>query len=138
MSEGRGKAAGEMNRKLLALAVSLCMVTLPSYGANWVYVEQSVNGDVFYIDKSSLQRDGDSVTFWTRINNKERTRLGDLSSRIQETINCRTRESIMRYVMTYDDIYNRGRLTDSFNPMRKWEPIPPETILWEKMLFVCR
>jgi len=88
LHQGRWKDAEEMNKKYLAGAFFLCTVTLPSYAANWVLISINLDGDTFFVDKSSLQRDGDSVTFWRRTNYKERDTDGDLSSRIQTTINC--------------------------------------------------
>lgn len=125
-----------MNRKLWALAFSLCIVTMPTYAASWVLVDRSAGGVTYFIDESSLQKDGDSVTFWVRSNYKERV-MGDLSVKSQETINCRRREIIARYAMFYDDTDNRGRVTGSGVPKSTWTPIAPETINWTKMLFVC-
>jgi len=127
-----------MNRKLCALAFSLYMFTLPTYAANWVSVTVSSIGDEFFVDKSSLQRDGDSVTFWAKDNYGERTTQGALSAKVQETVNCRRREKIMRYYINYDDKDNRGRVIVSGNPEDKWRPIPPGTVAWDVMQFVCR
>ena len=126
-----------MNRKLWALAFFLCTVSLPTYAADWVLIGRNTGGNIIFVDKSSLQRDGDSVTFWYRTNYNERE-LGNLSNKMQLTINCRRREMIVRYMMTYDDIDNRGHLTNSFVPKKQnWRPIPPETTLSEMMVFVC-
>jgi len=127
-----------MNRKIFALAFSLCMVTMQTYAANWVLVSTNNLGHVFFVDKSSLQRDGASVTFWTKGNYAERAMDGALSGKGQFTINCQRRERILRYIMTYDDKDHRGRLLVSGDPKDKWIPIAPETVDWEMMLFVCR
>ena len=126
-----------MKTRFLALAFFLCTVSLPTYAADWVRLGENTRGDTFFIDKSSLQRDGDSVTFWVRTNFSVR-KHGDLSAKTQETVNCRRRETIIRYMMFYDDIDNRGRLTSSLDPKDKWKPIAPETAFWSQMLFVCR
>jgi len=126
-----------MKTRFLALAFFLCTVSLPSYAADWVIVDRNTDGDLFF-DKSSLQRDGDSVTFWVKVNYKERGTNGDLSAKVQETVNCRRREKIMRYIMTFDDIDNGGRLINSGDPKDKWKPIAPETVNWSIMQFVCR
>ena len=127
-----------MNWKLSALVFFFCMVSLPTDAATWILIGKTNRGDVFFVDKSSLQKDGDSVTFWYRTNYVERSPAGALSHKIQKTVNCHRREQIGRYVMGYDDIDNRGRLTTSGDPNDRWAPIPPESMHWEMMLFVCR
>ena len=127
-----------MNSKVLAFAFSFCMVTLPTYAANWVYVGENTSGNIYFIDKSSLQKDRNSVTFWYKVNFKQRSSQGDLSEKNQYTFNCHRREMIFRYITTYDDIDNGGRNTSSFVPRDKWEPIIPETVTWAMMMFVCR
>jgi len=129
-----------MSKKILALAFSLFIVTMPTYAANWISVGIGARGDEFFVDKSSLQRDGDSVTYWYRTNYKERTAQQVLSTKLQATINCRRREKIERFFIAYDDIDNRGHLIDSFDTKSrsKWEPIPPESMYWRMMQLVCR
>ena len=94
-------------------------------------------GDEFFFDKSSLERDGDSLTFWSKVNHAERVN-GGLSSKVQDTVNCRSRERIRRYLTIYGDRDNRGRVITSGNPEGKWRPIAPDTVEWQVMLFVCR
>ena len=129
-----------MNKRILALAFSLFIVTMPIYAANWVLVGISDSGNEFFVDKSSLQRDGDSVTYWVKTNRKERSAQQILSTKVQQTINCRRREKIDRFFIGYDDINNRGRLIHSFDTKSysEWEPISPESMLWDIMQFVCR
>jgi hypothetical protein len=127
-----------MNTRCITLAFLLCMVSLPTYAANWIHLGENTDGSIFFIDRSSLQRDGDTATFWMRVNYKERREQNELSVKYQQIINCRRRERIVRYVMAHDDIDNRGHLISSFDPKDTWTPIPPETTLWNVMLFVCR
>ena len=116
------------------------MITFNSYAQNnWVYVTSNFNEDDFFVDRVSFQILGDSVTFWQRVNYKQRQESGDLSVKAQKTINCRTREAITRYILTYDDINNNGRITGSFKPQNSaWEPIPPDTVIWTVYKFVCK
>ena len=127
-----------MKTRFLVLAFFLCTVSLPTYAADWVLISVARDEKTYFVDKSSLQRDGNSVTFWTKVNFKNRSSYGDLSNKVQLTINCSRRETIFRYMMFYDDIDNGGRLTDSFDPKDNWQPIAPETVKWSIMEFVCR
>ena len=106
--------------------------------SNWVFVSSNTVQDDYFVDKSSIQTQGNSVTFWYRSNYKQRTEFGDLSSKVQSTINCRTREIIARYSMFYDDIDNGGQLTIAKKPNPYWAPIPPNTVVWNLYKFICK
>jgi hypothetical protein len=125
--------------KKFLLVIIFLMVTFNSYAqSNWVYVATNSSGDDYIVDRASFQTQGDSITFWYRSNYKQRTEFGDLSGKMQRTINCRTREAIMRFSMYYDDIDNGGQLTTFGKVSNSWEPIPPGTIVWSLYKFVCK
>ena len=105
--------------------------------SNWVFITKTQNKTNF-VDKNSIQRSGDSVTFWDRANFSIRDKSGDLSSKMQLTINCRTREIIIRYGIFYDDLDNNGNSTSSGFPKSSWEPIAPDTIGERLYRFVCK
>jgi hypothetical protein len=106
--------------------------------ANWQHVGEAITGEIYFIDRNSLQKSGDSITFWQLNNYANRDKFGHLSSKSQRTINCRTREVINRYFMFYDDINSKGKLTYSFEATDKWMPIAPETGNWSIYLSVCK
>ena len=115
------------------------IVSINAYAnSNWVHITNSNTGDVFFIDKNSIQKSGDSTTYWRQTNFPKRDKYGHLSSKTQSTINCRTREIINRYIMVYDDINNKGKLTYSFDPKDSWEPIAPDTVNWTFLENVCK
>ena len=106
--------------------------------SNWVYVDANEIGDKYFVDKNSIQKQGYSITFWVRTNYKERDNFGDLSSKIQRTINCRTREQIGRYFMFYDDVNNDGQVTGNTKPqVSSWTPVAPDTVFWGLFKFAC-
>lgn len=105
--------------------------------ANWIIVSET-NEIEFSIDSKSIQKNGDSITFWTRRNYAQRTKDGILSTKDQITINCRTRDRTFRYMQTFDGNNNSGKIIDTFQTDSKWEPIPPETIMWTYFEFVCK
>lgn len=122
--------------------VFICGIIFSAYAfasSQWIIVGENNDRDIFYIDMNSLQRSGDSVTFWTKVNFGKRDEQGDLSDKSQRTINCRTREVILRWLMTYDDINNMGKNTASFEPKRSsWRPIPPDSMSSRIYEVVCR
>ena len=124
-----------MKRILLFSVIILSAFNIYA-SAKWTLIANTANG-VFFIDASSIQKSGDSYTFWQKTNFDKRRDNGDLSSKVQRTFNCRTRESIYRYMMFYDDIDNNGNLTGSFKPNGDWNPIPPESTSWRFYEYVC-
>ena len=125
-----------MNKILVLIFLMLSVNSQAN--SNWTYVATNVSADEFFIEQNSIQKDGDSVTFWLRRNFANRSKDGDLSEKAQRTINCRRREDILRYIQTYDDINNAGRQTLSFKANESWHPIPPDTVMWSIMKIVCK
>ena len=57
-----------------AIGVSLSLGATPAFAANWVYVGESVNNAVWYYDADSIQRSGDQVTVWKKLDHtRDRT-----------------------------------------------------------------
>jgi len=117
----------------------LIFISETAYSANWIRVTNSNTGNVVFVDSLSMQRSGNSVTFWAKMNKGKRDSVGDLSSKTQAIINCMTREVKYLYLMTYDDLDNQGKLTysDKFKD-QSWEPIAPETVYDAVRRFVCK
>ena len=125
--------------KTFLFVVMSVIVSVNAYAnSNWIYLVTSNSGTVTFIDKNSMQKSGDSITFWILDNFGQRAEYGDLSAKKQRTINCRTRETILRYIMMYDDINSTGKLTLSFVPKSSWEPIAPDTVNWSLLEYVCK
>lgn len=136
MSEGWRKDAQEMKKFFLIVLMIPCLAS----ASNWVLISKTVDGTTFSIDTQSIQRSGDSVTYWYRSNYSSRDEDGDLSSKVNRTTNCRTREVISRYFMFYDDINNNGKQTSSFAAPSStiWKPISPDSVDESIMKFVCK
>lgn len=125
--------------KKLIIVCGMIFLTLNAFAnANWIMIDKNRGGDIFFIDASSIQRSGDSVTHWIKVNFAKRDEFGDFSSKSQDTINCRTREVISRWFMTYDDVDNNGKLTSNFQPKNSWRPISPNSTQWRFYEVVCR
>ena len=125
--------------KTFLTVVMSVVVTVNAYAnSNWIYIVTGNADNVFFIDNNSIQINGDSKTFWRLDNFAQRSKTGHLSSKIQVTINCRTREIIQRYLMLYDDINNTGKLSLSFDPKDSWRPISPDSVNWSFLEYVCK
>ncbi len=107
--------------------------------SNWVSVAGDESGNENFIDTNSIQKSGDSLTFWLRRNNKARDEKGVLSWKVQQTINCKSRENVYRYYMNFDDLNNNGKiLMSTVAEDTRWKPIPPDSVLWFIYKFVCK
>ena len=122
-----------MKRFILTILI-LCSSI--SYGSEWVEVAASKKS-TYLVDTQSIQKNGNSVTFWYRINYKTRDKYGELSVKVNGTINCKTKESQDNYAIYYDDLDNNGNITQSLSPKKYWTPIPPDTVFEGVMKFVC-
>ncbi len=119
-----------MKTFLSALGFSFVLIPTLASAATWLLAATgSSSGNAFYIDTESVQISGNSRTFWVKGNYAERDRFGNLSSKNQYTINCARRESITRWITTFDDSDNNGRVTASFETRTaSWAPIAPNSI----------
>ena len=77
--------------KTLSLILSLLLITTNVY-AEWTFIEETVNGDVLFYEKSTVKRNGDKVRVWMYVtvspNNKEAESLNMGSSRALFEIDC--------------------------------------------------
>ncbi len=122
-----------MRGKNLVAFVVLLSLTCRANAATWVQV-----GEGHFIDTASIQRSGQSVTFWVRGNHDQRQQDGSLSSKVQSTINCMRKEHIGRYYISYEDVDAKGRVILSTALDVKWTPIAPDSNGEMYMRFVCR
>ena len=125
-----------MKRILLSSVIILSSFNIFA-DSQWVLIGVSKSNEVYFIDADSIQKNGDSSTHWIKNNYPKRDKFGDLSSKYQETINCRTRERTFRYLIFNDNVDNTGKITHSVNVKAEWEPIPPETVNWAIYKYVC-
>lgn len=125
-------------RKILLFFVIILSAFNIYASSQWIYIASSSDDTLFFIDANSIQQSGDSYTFWTKFNLSKRDDDGNLSSKSQRTINCRTRETVGRYIIYYDDIDGNGKITSSFSSKLSWTPIPPESINSAYYSYVCK
>jgi uncharacterized FlaG/YvyC family protein len=134
--EGRGKDPEEMKLFRSCFSVVLFCPSL-AIAANWVFISTSVGGTSYFVDTQSMQKSGHSVTYWEKVNYFDRDEYGNLSSKVQNTINCARREVIRRYSFYYDDTNNQGKITISGpNTNTQWMQIPSESVAESIMKFV--
>jgi len=108
------------------------------FGAgNWILIGKSDLGDEFFLDKNSIQKNGDIINFWRRQNFASKTDDGNFSSKVQASINCQTSEQLTRSMIFYDKKNNLGKITKNFTVNDSWKPIPSGAVSWYFMQQVC-
>ena len=122
--------------KIIIIAILLFPVI--ANASNWMFVSKSTVGESYFIDTQSMMFNGNEVSFWAKVNYKVRNKYGDLSSKEQWTMNCRTKESNLMYMTSYSDFDNRGKINGSYKVPVDWSPIPPDTTAEEILKFVCK
>lgn len=118
--------------------VSLLLFPIYVWSSNWIYIGQNSSQTSFFVDIQSISSNGNERTFWYRHNLAARSKWGDLSSKINITINCRVRDFKLNYFITYSDVNNQGDLLESFKGTQGYEPIPPDSMYESMMRVVCK
>ena len=128
----------KLNMKKLLPLLLVSLFPLIANASNWIMISKNNSGDSYFVDKQSFVFSGNEVTYWVKVNNSARNKFGDLSSKEQWTVNCRTRESNLLYMVTYSDFDNQGKNTGSIKSPIDWRPILPDSVGEEVFKFVCR
>jgi hypothetical protein len=116
--------------------VLLMSVSLPAL-ASWTAVITSNEGDIFYVDFTSIRKDGDTRTYWAMTNYKQRTPYGDMSARKKEVMNCKNETRIILQFATFTQPNLGGAISTNFSPTGKLDHIAPRTTAESVMKAVC-
>lgn len=120
--------------------IIFCLVFIPiiANASKWIFIGKNIDGWDYYIDSLSRVTNGNEASFWTIVNFDSRNQFGDLSNKVNQTINCRTRELRLDFFMSYSDFDAKGSVTRSFKVLQEWNPIPPDTMNAKLLNFVCK
>jgi len=125
-------------RRLFFFALLIPFVVNAS---NWMFIAASSNTK-FYLETSSIQKDGDTVNFWIRENLSNRSKLGYLSSKTNQIFDCKRRERKIIYASFFEDLDNNGRKISQFSQAElgnpAWSPIPPDSVAEDILKSVCK
>ena len=130
-------------KQLLNKVIIIFSLSLSPSMANaqtWVKVVEIPELE-YYIDQSSIKRNGSMVTYWSMHNKKLATLLtqtsSDYSTKYKVIQDCKNEESKMLYLVSYDKPMGEGKALES----RSWDgkPTPniPGSIGYMEMKYVC-
>jgi hypothetical protein len=126
--------------KGLALAA---MMAISAFGADWMSTKSSDRNETFYVDKASVQRNGNVVTFWEKLVFENPVKVDDVSGklikekRVYRIMNCQNQTQGFRYGATFAD---DGKLIESIShddsQVRK-NPVAPGSVAAWEMRLMC-
>lgn len=128
---------------LLKKVLILFALSLLPFMANaqaWVKIVETPELE-YYVDRSSIKRNGSIVTYWTMHNKKLVTLMtqttSDYSTKYKLIQDCKKEESKMVYLVSYDKPMGEGKSLEA----RSWDgpPTPnvPGSIGYLEMKYVC-
>lgn len=108
-----------------------------SGASNWTLVTSSSVGDEFYVDVSTIRRQGDERRFWTVLNFKTPLSSGARSTRMFREVDCRLERGRVILTTSFRGPMVTGELVGSNLQGGAWEFIAPGTVASTELRFVC-
>jgi hypothetical protein len=121
---------------LLGAAAALAMAATPAFAASWVYVTTHDNGADYYYDSDTIQRYGNQVTVWRKLDHSRNKTVKYRSEKSQYRYDCSRRTYTLLNIITY---YPDGKVETFTWQMheQKIESIAPETVSEAVLEAVC-
>jgi hypothetical protein len=120
----------------LGAAIALVMAATPAFAANWVYVTTHNNGADYYYDSDTIQRSGNQVTVWRKLDHSRNKTVKYREEKSQYRYDCSRRTYTLLNIIIY---YPDGKV-ESFTwktHEQEIEPIAPETVSEAVLEAVC-
>ena len=107
--------------------------------AEWRFIEESSLGDMYYIDPTTIRKDGNLRTMWIKAEFKIREKDGAISTREKLEIDCKKEAVRMLASASFADPNLMGQVIESMDyPNRPFRAIAPATINDTLMQRVCK
>ena len=121
-------------KKLLILLFSI-LISFNSYGG-WVYYDDDIEGDSFYLDQDSIKQHNEYVYFWYLKNYLKPGQFGDMSVKVYLQGECRlNRYKPLSYIF-YKQPMGKGK-SETYNPPPEWDYPAPGSLLEVTTNYVC-
>lgn len=111
----------------LAMACLASFLGTPAAAANWIYVTTGVNGTVIYYDADTIQRSGDQITVWRKLDHSRDKTIKAREAKDRYRYDCAERTDTL---LAYTDYYPDGRIEADNIPTYRQEasPVTPDTV----------
>lgn len=121
--------------KSLLFALPLLAISLPA-GATWTFVDGG-EGYERYIDRDTIDREGDLVRVWEVDNNAVADASGVLSLRSRTEYDCSSRRYRVVHLSGHTREMTDGDVVFSNAVSGEWRPVAPETLGEVSMELAC-
>lgn len=133
-----GKQTKTIMKRISLFGAMLALAVYPAMAANWQVLDTDSVHSIHYIDAATLERDGNVVTFWVKIDaSKDKTRHFR-AAKVRQSIDCsrKTLTFISQTLYAGDGhiLHSQTTLPD----LRLAEPIIPESIGEATFEYVCK
>ena len=110
--------------------------------AEWVWVSDSASGRYnVYIDKTTIQRNGNLRKAWSLIDLTTRKENGSMSIRMMDEHDCKNMRYRTLYISEHSEHMGGGAVLstrqESFTDPDSWFYIPPDSMKNEVQKIVC-
>jgi len=124
-----------MKKLLLTLLAPLLLVTGPAW-AEWLWVAESDYAD-FYIDPSTIRKDGNLRKVWEIQDLKQRHKDGELSRRFRVERDCKEERYKFLSFSTHSGPMASGTTLTTQLGSGQWDDIPPNSVGETVLKIVC-
>jgi hypothetical protein len=122
-----------------ALLGAMCfalMPTAPAYAANWVYVTKSTKNAVFYYDSDTIQRAGNQVTVWVKLDHSRDKTEKAREKKVLYRYDCVNRTlTILQVTIYYPNGKNETLALDTYQ--QNEIAVTPDTVSEAMLEAVC-
>jgi len=120
----------------LVAATAFLMAATPAFAANWVYVTTHDNGADYYYDSDTIQRSGNQVTVWRKLDHSRNNAVKYREEKDQYRYDCSRRTYTLLSAIIY---YPDGKVEAFTWQTHEQEitPIAPETVSEVVLEAVC-
>ncbi len=105
--------------------------------ASFTEVARGHDGNIFYVDFSTLRKDGDTRTFWLKLNYHQITSGGESSARSKEILDCKREVYSTIHFTGFTGPNLSGAITVNGPRQIKWMHIAPNTVDALIMQAIC-
>jgi hypothetical protein len=109
--------------KILIISIFLYIFSIVNSFAdyNWKKLGSNISGNVFYIDTSSIKKNGSKVFYFSMNDYAKPSKFGDLSSRVYMEVNCLNLDYRYLKDFYYQEPMGNGEPSTIFDEVGKWE-----------------
>jgi hypothetical protein len=109
----------------------------PAYAANWVYVTTSDRGSDYYYDSDTIQRSGNKVTYWEKVDHSRDKTVKRRESKDRYLCDCAMRtRTLLQATSYYPDGTNEAFSYNTYE--QKEHAVIPDTVGESMLEAVCR